>query len=139
MCQFLPGSSPSNPVAIGLKPTEANKDKDRIETSLGFNMALHRALLCGNGFYDTLRRRQIALQGGLDGLASLSNYDGPTPPLPVLATVNYLEMPDYHVDALLEDVLPQDRTRFRYHFSNVPLGLAIISAVCFFPKRSRLE
>lgn len=97
-------------------------------------MAMHRDLVKGTGFFETLRRRQVVLRGGLRGglnyaMASLKIDDGPTQPLPALANVSYLPEAEDLVQALLEEALPEDRVRFRGYLSSRPLGLGLITAV----------
>ncbi|PNP55868.1 hypothetical protein THARTR1_04088 [Trichoderma harzianum] len=76
-----------------------------------FKMALHRALLRGNGFYNLLVR------------------DEPHGRAPRrLPVVNYLDTDHGFIAALLLEVLPEDRTRFYNYMTKRPLGLGCISA-----------
>jgi hypothetical protein len=48
-----------------------------------------------------------------------------------LPVVNFLNIDDdKYVDAMIEEALLEDRTRFRQYLSNRPLGLGIVAAVC---------
>ncbi|MBW1279618.1 hypothetical protein, partial [Escherichia coli] len=46
-----------------------------------------------------------------------------------LFSVNMLDMTAEHLGALEEEVLPEDRRRFRAYFSAVPLGLGLTKGV----------
>lgn len=101
VCMFHPRAQPS--------AAEAPQD-------IRFKMALHRALLRGNGFYDLLVRDEP--------------YDRAPRRLPI---VNYLDIDDGFITALLLEVLPEDRTRFYSYMSRRPLGLGCIAAVSILP------
>lgn len=99
-------------------------------------MALHRALLRGNGFYDVLVPKPSVSQDFAEALGQLSlddkegdqSKDAPAPPrrLPV---VNLVNIPKEHLDALFHEALPGDRQRFAKYMSERPLGVGAITAV----------
>ncbi|OPB40624.1 hypothetical protein A0O28_0007040 [Trichoderma guizhouense] len=100
VCMFHPRAKPSAAEAAAEAPQD-----------IRFKMALHRALLRGNGFYDLLVRDQP--------------YDRAPRRLPI---VNYLDIDEGFITALLLEVLPEDRTRFYSYMSRRPLGLGCIAA-----------
>lgn len=81
-------------------------------------MLLHRDLLLGTGFYDTLRANAALRRG--DSIRAIQ----PLPTIPLLDITNR----DF-VDTLMAEVLPDDRARFTEYLSNRPLGLGIITGV----------
>ncbi|CAH0049226.1 unnamed protein product [Clonostachys solani] len=117
--QYHEGAEPSNIIP----PTSTN------DTSL--MMAFHRALQRGTGFYDVFKGASSS-SNPIDSLAesmehSVISDDGTTGQQ--LPNISYLDLGDpTYIDALLEDVLPQDRARFRGYFSNRPLGLSLVTA-----------
>lgn len=127
-CLFQPGARPTNPKARGYN-LHAGPDASRlvqqdaanVATDVGFHMALHRDLVRGLGFYDTLRRRQAAL--------APEPLEAPLPPLLGLPVTSFLPADAALVEAILEEALPQDRTRFREYLAQRPLGLGLITAV----------
>ncbi|KAL6798046.1 P-loop containing nucleoside triphosphate hydrolase protein [Trichoderma sp. SZMC 28012] len=116
VCMFHPQAQPSNLVAVS--------------QDVRFRMALHRALLRGNGFYDVLVRGTDDGPYDVDSLASDFEHahlgDNRAPrSLPV---VNLLDLDYDHLTALLQDILPEDRQRFYNYMAERPLGLGCISA-----------
>ncbi|KKP02303.1 hypothetical protein THAR02_05596 [Trichoderma harzianum] len=122
------------PKTPGEKVVEPPKEGP-IPEDTKFNMALHRALLRGNGFYDVLVPKPSASQDFAEALGKLSlddeegeqSKDVPAPPrrLPV---VNLVDIPEEHLAALFHEALPGDRQRFAKYLSERPLGVGVIMA-----------
>ena len=103
---FHPDSAPSNAV---------------IRNQVGFRMKLHRDLLRGTGFYDTLRHEMDSREG---------DKKKPATSLPI---VNLFAAADEGYSmAAMEEALPVDRMRFRKYLQARPLGLGILTAVSLF-------
>ncbi|RSL45743.1 hypothetical protein CEP54_014155 [Fusarium duplospermum] len=84
-----------------------------------FKMSLHRDLVRGTGFYDTM------LAAGFEG-PSFEPLRNAARPLPV---VNLLGTDNARVNALMEEgAHPDDRARFQTYLSETPLGLGVITA-----------
>ncbi|KAK7428202.1 hypothetical protein QQZ08_005268 [Neonectria magnoliae] len=134
---------PTNPVALGIC-TEGEKYDgswtDRpIPDQVKFNMSLHRDLVRGTGFYNTMRHSAESADTGtptaeglLTALGSMyleSDVGTPVPmrlrPLPV---VNLLAVDLSYRDALMEEVNPVDRPRFIEYMTYAKLGLGIMTA-----------
>ncbi|CAH0026931.1 unnamed protein product [Clonostachys rhizophaga] len=115
--QYHEGADPSNII-----PSPSN------DTSL--MMAFHRALQRGTGFYDILRasRSSNPANSLVESMEhSVISDSGST--RQQLPNVSFLGSGDpAYIDALLEDVLPKDRARFRGYFGNRPLGLSLVTA-----------
>lgn len=80
--------------------------------SLQDRRTLHRSLLLGHGFFEWMTQTTTVPRQ-----------------LPI---VNFLDVEDTkYTDALLGEALPQDRARFRQYLSKRPLGLGLMTAVCF--------
>jgi hypothetical protein len=141
---FSLSAQPSNPIACGMPKQVAEAAKvgrPPIPEDLKFKMALHRDLLRGNGFWDTLIPRvdsEADEADEADELAEdlekthLEESDKPQaelPPLRLLPVVNLLDLPQEHYEALMQETLPADRQRFSKYLSAAPLGLACITAV----------
>jgi hypothetical protein len=98
---------------------------------MSFNMSLHRDVMRGTGFYDTLVRGNgnvEELADKLDSATLESGAPGPIRPrsLPV---VNYLGIPDPALaDAVVAEALEDDRDRLRAYMSNRHLGTGLIAA-----------
>lgn len=98
----------------------------QIDDSLDM-MDLQRALMRGTGYFDWMMRPSADLA---EKMAATSLEPNSLPTLRPLPVVNFLEIADAkYVDALVEEALPQDRTRFRQYLSKRLLGLGIITAV----------
>ncbi|KAH7146272.1 P-loop containing nucleoside triphosphate hydrolase protein [Dactylonectria macrodidyma] len=69
-------------------------------------VSLHRALMRGSGFFEWMTHPALR-------------------PLPV---VNFLQIDEKFVDALIQELSAEDRGRFRRYLSNRALGLGIITA-----------
>ncbi|KAK0756460.1 hypothetical protein N5P37_010932 [Trichoderma harzianum] len=109
VCMFHPQAQPST--------AEAPQD-------VRFKMALHRALLRGNGFYHLLVR---------DESCEINHAPRSLP------VVNYLDIDDGFITTLLLEVLPEDRTRFYNYMAKRPLGLGCISAGPGFGKTTAIS
>lgn len=95
--------------------SRARSTKDPVSSNINFNMSLHRDLLLGNGFFETLREHPEMRSRGR--------------PLPL---VNLLPESQNIIDALMEDVLPSDRKRLCTYLSRVPLGFGLVTGVSLF-------
>ncbi|KAK0717372.1 P-loop containing nucleoside triphosphate hydrolase protein [Lasiosphaeria miniovina] len=87
-------------------------------------MALHSALLRGNGFYDWMTWPAQNTADLVELMAGL----GLTSRVRALPVVSFLSIDVDRIDALLEEALPLDRTRFNQYLSKRVLGLGIITA-----------
>ncbi|KAL6794263.1 P-loop containing nucleoside triphosphate hydrolase protein [Trichoderma sp. SZMC 28012] len=147
VCNFDPSSRPTDE-APPKKPDEKAAEppkKGPIPEDTKFKMALHRALLRGNGFYDVLVPKPSVSQDFAEALGQLSpddkegdqSKDAPAPPrrLPV---VNLVNIPKEHLDALFQEALPGDRQRFAKYMSERPLGVGAITAGPGFGKTTAL-
>lgn len=115
---------------------EQDGDSDRvpIPEDVKFRMALHRALLRGNGFYDVLVQPIDEVHELTESLATAALGVGLSEKgklllpkrLPVIDLVN---LPQEHLDALMEEALPADRERFVKYLRERPLGLGAIMGV----------
>ena len=131
------------------------KPSPRSDENLSFNMSLHRDVMQGTGFYDTLVNDINNISDVKDladkmGLAVLDEsnvpFDESNAPLlessalldesstsaPAksrsLPVVNYLNIPDSFLrDAVVAEALEDDRDRLRAYLSNRPLGIGLIS------------
>lgn len=98
-----------------------------VSEDLKFKMALHRDLLRGNGFYDTLVPRVIEDLGKIN-----LNNDEAKAVLPRhLPVVKFIKLDKDHVNALFEEVALADRHRFCKYLSSRPLGLGCITGVSY--------
>ncbi|EHK26791.1 uncharacterized protein TRIVIDRAFT_217405 [Trichoderma virens Gv29-8] len=94
-------------------------------------MAPHRVLLRGNGFYDVLVR---GIDDGLYGVEDLADdfqnirLGDSRATRRRLPVVN-LDLDHDHLTDLLQDVLPEDRSRFYNYMSKRLIGLECISAI----------
>lgn len=86
-------------------------------------MAFHDDLLRGVGFHRSLCENDLATKE--------QATDNSTPRLShaCLPVINLLGIPEDLVDALMEDVLPEDRARYRKYLSGRPLGFGVITGV----------
>ncbi|KAL7931497.1 P-loop containing nucleoside triphosphate hydrolase protein [Trichoderma chlorosporum] len=132
VCMFHPHAQPWNRTTVPPPP---------IPSDVKFKMALHRALLRGNGFYDVLVRGVDDGPYGVDNLAN--DFDnahlGKSWAPRRLPVVNLLDLDQDVLTALLHDVLPEDRTRFYNYMSERPLGLGCISAGPGFGKTTAIS
>lgn len=111
------------------QPTNATGDMSRDEVK--FNMSLHRDLVRGTGFYDTLVGKVPSVDeiaADLEGL-SLESSSRAARSLPI---VNLLGTDQDRIKALMQEALPQDRARFQTYLSERPLGLGVITAVSIY-------
>ncbi|EEU46665.1 uncharacterized protein NECHADRAFT_79480 [Fusarium vanettenii 77-13-4] len=104
ICLFQPGKQPTNSIGGA---------RDEVD----FKMSLHRDLVRGTGFYDTLLG-YVPSGPSPEPLGNLSRS------LPV---INLLGTDQDRVEALVHEVLPQDRARFQTYLSERPLGLGVIT------------
>ncbi|EMT60933.1 Regulator of nonsense transcripts 1 like protein [Fusarium odoratissimum] len=134
---FLPSADPTNFAEFGL-PCDPDNTKSMMDekdmtdqqkfvlSQVRDWMALHRALLRGEGFYEWMSKpapRPIE-----EALEAMTIEDA-APTLRSLPVVNFLEDADEaYANAIVDEALPQDRDRFRYYLENRPLGLGIITA-----------
>ncbi|KAF5004159.1 hypothetical protein FDECE_9373, partial [Fusarium decemcellulare] len=121
VCTFHPDEQPTN-LVDHMEPKEVK-----------FRMNLHRDLVRGTGFYDTLIRGTSA-----DRHHSCSGDSSvPTGPrsLPV---VSLLDTDEDRIKSLMQEALPDDRARFYNYLHERPLGLGIITAGAGFGKTTAL-
>ncbi|KAF0641432.1 hypothetical protein FPSE5266_02213 [Fusarium pseudograminearum] len=89
-------------------------------------MTLHRDLLRGEGFYNSM-----VLSASTTGVDSETNEVGSTKRicLQTLPSVDFLDGCDSEwVDSLMIEALEEDRHRLRKHLSHSPLGLVVVTA-----------
>ncbi|PKK42305.1 hypothetical protein CI102_12899 [Trichoderma harzianum] len=129
-------------------PKEKTDDKGSrvpIPEDVKFRMDLHRALLRGNGFYDVLVRSSDEVDQLAEALATahidadvnIADLGNLLLPDRLLVS-DLITLPDEHLTALMEEVLPEDRTRFIKYMSERPLGLGCITAGPGFGKTTAL-
>jgi hypothetical protein len=119
---FDPQAAPSNPIACGISRIMVEAAKVThlpIPNELKFKMALHRAVLRGNGFYDLLVRNPDKIDVTKEKFMRRD----------CLPVVNLIDLPGEHIEALMQEALPADRQRFIKYLSERPLGLGCITAV----------
>ncbi|KAK3487623.1 uncharacterized protein B0T23DRAFT_363679 [Neurospora hispaniola] len=110
---FLPGSAACPP------ETDPEFDSDE----LNFKMALHRDLMRGTGFFDTLTAP--SLSGVIDAMTPGTEASPPTPrPLPVF---NFFDLEDKILkQQILEEALPSDRTRLELYGAKRYCNVALV-------------
>lgn len=90
-------------------------------------MDLYRDLMRGTGFFRSLVEEKLSSQLGA---VSLDESVATAPALWQLPIVDFMAIEDVsYLNALLDQVLPEDRDRFRNYLANRPLGLALITSV----------
>ncbi|KAJ4156283.1 hypothetical protein NW754_007907 [Fusarium falciforme] len=103
---------------------------------LEFRMSLQRALVLGSGFWPVLQAFKAAplsspkVIEGLEASTTKLRLDESVPvTLPCVPEVNLPKIQDAALtDALMMEVLPTDRARFRQYFSKRALGLDLMTA-----------
>ncbi|OAQ61174.1 DNA helicase [Pochonia chlamydosporia 170] len=141
VCLFQSTAAPSNPKAFGLtdKLRETNPSAWRsIRDGIEFRMRVHRALMMGMGLYETHRARPASRDK--DTERRFRDHSLGVPPTPrSLPNVRLLDVAKREfVNALMQEVLPEDRSRFAKYLSSRPLGLSIITAPPGFGKTTAL-
>ncbi|KAI1213533.1 P-loop containing nucleoside triphosphate hydrolase protein [Annulohypoxylon truncatum] len=134
VCQFRPNATTSNPGACGMLEANDMPSEERAckVAQIEDTMDLHRALVRGNGFYDWMTRPGTDI---VDSMKAVSLQSQPT--LRALPTENFLDTVDpKFADALIEELLPEDRNRFRQYLSDRPLSLGLITAAPGYGKTS---
>ncbi|PHH81078.1 hypothetical protein CDD80_3360 [Ophiocordyceps camponoti-rufipedis] len=133
---FLPSALPTNPRTFGL--SDDNMDPAVLKSRLKFRMALHRDLMRGGGFWSSLREK--AMDDMNESMSSLQlENGGRSTSLPSLPVENYLEgATSEFIDALLQEVLPEDRRRLRGYLSARTLGLSLVTGGPGFGKTTTL-
>ncbi|RSM18554.1 hypothetical protein CDV31_002690 [Fusarium ambrosium] len=130
VCSLQSGRRPSNLLALDAPkldnyPTGTCTPANELE----FRMSLHRALVLGSGFWSVLR-----------DFKPLSVSSPATVVLPCVPDVNLLDIRDAtFMDALMMEILPTDRDRFRQYFSKRALGLGLMTAGPGFGKTTALS
>ncbi|KAL6811805.1 hypothetical protein V8C40DRAFT_270742 [Trichoderma camerunense] len=133
-CALWPNARPSHPIACGMSgQKDANGQWVPIPEEIKFKMAFHRALLRGNGFYDVLVPLADEVYQLADQLANSSLDIGVTNMgellLPKrLPVIDLIDLPQEHLNSLIEEALPADRQRFVKYLSERPLGFGAIVA-----------
>ena len=101
-------------------------------SDLRFRMSLHRDVMRGAGFYDTLSSFMEFTDTAMVDAKSVEDELGKvTAPVKLrnLPAVNFLDMPDESlVTAIVKEALPQDMPRFKIYLSSRPLGIGLIAA-----------
>ncbi|KAK4071937.1 hypothetical protein Trihar35433_4001 [Trichoderma harzianum] len=134
-CAFLPNARPFNPIACGMPgQKDAGEQWVPIPEKVKFKIALHRAFLRGSGFCDVLVPSADEVDQLADQLANSSLDIGFTDIgellLPKrLPVIDLIDLPEEHLNALIEEALPADRQRFVKYLSQRPLGLGAITAI----------
>ncbi|KAI8677355.1 hypothetical protein NCS56_00625300 [Fusarium sp. Ph1] len=108
VCAFQPGEQPTN--------STGGMGRDDVD----FKMSLHRDLVRGTGFCDTLLGEVPSVED-----PSLQSLSSPARSLPV---VNLLGTDEDYSKALMQEALPDDGARLHTYLSERPLGLGIITA-----------
>ncbi|KAM0218236.1 hypothetical protein ACHAQI_001423 [Fusarium lateritium] len=126
VCQLLPTAAPTND-HFGCQSKEDAKSSSEQEKLV---MSIHRDLLRGDGFYNTMVQSAPSAADIESGMKELGlTQQGKRMRLQTLPSVNFLDGPDAEwVDALMMEALEDDRQRFRRHLSQCPLGLVLITA-----------
>lgn len=107
-----------------------------ISEDLRFKMALHRALVHGNGFWKVLGPNQDGEEmDQLSGAMARARLTRPAGLMPrrSLPVVNLIDLPDEHIDALMEEVLRDDNMRLYNYLAERCLGLVLVAAVSDLP------
>ncbi|KAM0268096.1 hypothetical protein ACHAQH_010038, partial [Verticillium albo-atrum] len=90
----------------------------------------------GNGFWDWMTSSDTGVEAASQTLSINEQAQGTLRRLPV---VNFLDINDSkYIDALMEEALPHDRSRFRRYLSTSTLGLGMITAGPGFGKTTAL-
>ncbi|KPM45180.1 hypothetical protein AK830_g1349 [Neonectria ditissima] len=127
VCRFHPDADVSNPAVFGLPeidPQDPESHNVPIPAGLRYRMSMHRDLVRGTGFWKTLRYGTVHPARGLS--------------LPSLPVSNLLNISEEYIEALMQEALPEDRTRFRNYLSERTLGLGVITAGPGFGKTTAL-
>ncbi|KAL7892380.1 P-loop containing nucleoside triphosphate hydrolase protein [Trichoderma sp. SZMC 28014] len=112
-----------------------------ISEDLRFKMALHRALVHGNGFWKVLGPNQDGEEmDQLSGAMARARLTRPAGLMPrrSLPVVNLIDLPDEHIDALMEEVLRDDNMRLYNYLAERCLGLVLVAAPPGFGKTTLL-
>ncbi|KAL7904675.1 WD40-repeat-containing domain protein [Trichoderma velutinum] len=107
--QFHPNANPTTREPGGLQLFRA------ISSNTKFKMNLHRDLVLGNGFFNTLQS-DAEIQPPMQFAHAHS-----------LPTVNLLPESQPTINALMEDVVHSDREKLRAYLSRVPLGFGLVT------------
>ncbi|KFG84682.1 putative DNA helicase [Metarhizium anisopliae] len=143
-CLFGPCAEPSNLAVLGLTEEMREKNpaacKEIVRRGI-FRMHVQKDLLLGTGFYNTLRAKPQSTGGEIETALADLRINGASrgtkfwrlPGQPLLDVSDR----DF-VDALMQEALPEDRSRFTEYLRNRPLGLGIIIAPPGFGKTTAL-
>ncbi|PON27775.1 hypothetical protein TGAM01_v203542 [Trichoderma gamsii] len=120
-----------------------------VSEDLQLKMALHRALVHGNGFWNVLVQRlddeeverlaDAMAKARLTDNADNGGFQAESTPRRSLPAVNLIDLPQRHIDALLADVLLDDRLRLYNYLVKSHLGLVLVAAPPGFGKTSLLS
>lgn len=129
-------TEPTNPIARGLPKSSKEvvaPDQMSLTANVLKDMNLHRAVMCGKGFWQWMNQsgpEKLTLHGHM---AQTSVTE-----LQHLPVVNFLDFPSDKDNKLAEavtaEVLEEDRVRFRAYMSKRSLGLGLLTAVCEYRK-----
>ncbi|KAI8713767.1 hypothetical protein NCS52_01222200 [Fusarium sp. LHS14.1] len=148
VCSLQSSRPPSNSIALDAPQLDMYPTgKYTASNELEFRMSLQRALVLGSGFWSVLRRFKAApasspnVVGGLEASTARLRLDESVPvTLPCIPDVNLLDIRDpAMLDALMTEVLPADRPRFRRYFSKRGLGFGLMTASPGFGKTTALS
>ncbi|KAL7897290.1 hypothetical protein HDV63DRAFT_264590 [Trichoderma sp. SZMC 28014] len=136
--EFRPDAQPTNPIASGIPAKIAKRarvTREPIPEGFKFKMDLHRALLCGNGFYKVLvlRPDETQIDQLADALGKVQPDGNPktqatTTRIRSLPAMNLIELPDDVIAARMGEILVADRDRLVNYLTKRPFGLVIVVA-----------
>ncbi|KAJ4246496.1 hypothetical protein NW757_009545 [Fusarium falciforme] len=137
VCSLQSGRPPSNSLTLDAPELDNYPaGKYTAADELEFRMSLQRALVLGSGFWPVLQAFKAAplsspkVIEGLEASTTKLRLDESVPvTLPCVPEVNLPKIQDAALtDALMMEVLPTDRARFRQYFSKRALGLDLMTA-----------
>lgn len=128
----------------GVKAKKDSASMKKIVDNAKFRMSVQRDLFLGTGFYNTFEAKPTSASGtittAISNLRLSDALDIPRTPFNPLPNIPLLRITNRDfVDALMQEVLPEDRSRFTEYLCNRPLGLGIITAVSSLPCNSHFE
>ncbi|KIE02685.1 hypothetical protein MAJ_00987, partial [Metarhizium majus ARSEF 297] len=136
-------AEPSNLAALGRTERMRETDPEAFQAIVSHGkrrMRYQMNLLLGTGFYNTVRVKSASAGGKIEtAMAHLGLGRVPyssSRPLPTISLLNVAGR-DF-VEALMQEALPEDRSRFTKYLRNRPLGLGIIIAPPGFGKTTAL-
>ncbi|KAH0598380.1 hypothetical protein MHUMG1_03678 [Metarhizium humberi] len=127
----------------GVKAKKDSASMKKIVDNAKFRMSVQRDLFLGTGFYNTFEAKPTSASGtittAISNLRLSDSLDIPRTPFNPLPNIPLLRITNRDfVDALMQEALPEDRSRFTEYLCNRPLGLGIITAPPGFGKTTAL-